>query len=123
MVQERRSCALMRAGDESCLLGNAHTTGRLNTSGHFVNYSVAPSGKCGSSLRPVSVVARGRSREKRGECVIADAKDRVCETRNTMEISMQEAGQVFVPVLSQLLRLPTLPACVLLQGHDVSMTL
>jgi hypothetical protein len=35
---------------------------------------------------------------------------------------MQEAGLVFVPVLSQLERLPTHPASVFLQGHDIGIT-
>ena len=35
---------------------------------------------------------------------------------------MQEAGLVFVLALSQLLRLPTHLACLVLQGHDIGMT-
>ena len=64
----------------------AHTT---STSGHSVNFSAARSKYhvCKSSLLEVSVVAQNRSREKIQESVVADTKDVVCETRDTVEIS------------------------------------
>jgi hypothetical protein len=51
-----------------------------------------PRGECRSSLLPVSFVARGRSTEKRRDSVVADTKDRVCETRDTVEISSYARG-------------------------------
>ena len=51
-----------------------------------------PRGKCRRSLLPVSFVARGRSTEKRRDSVVADNKEIVCETQDTVEISSHARG-------------------------------
>ena len=64
-----------------------------STSGHSVNYSVARNDSTWRAvLLPVSFVARGRSTEKRRDSVVADTKEIVCETRDTVEISSHARG-------------------------------